>query len=139
MKESAQIAYTVARARLNTIQPDNSTFDTTDIHVHVPAGATPKDGPSAGVTMVTSMLSLALDKSIRNDVAMTGEISLTGKVLPVGGIKEKIMAARRAGITNVVMPESNRSDYDEIPEYLKDGLTVHFADHYDKVYDVMFA
>ena len=138
MKESSQIAYTVARARLAGIDATNNFFETTDIHLHVPEGATPKDGPSAGVTMVTSMLSLALDKPIRNDVAMTGEISLTGKVLAVGGIKEKIMAARRAGITHVILPDSNRRDYDEIPDYLKDGLTVHYADDYDKVYNVVF-
>jgi Lon-like ATP-dependent protease len=101
MKESTQIAWTVARARLAEIAPSNDFFETTDIHMHVPEGATPKDGPSAGITMVTSMLSLALNKPVRNDLAMTGEVSLTGKVLAVGGIKEKIMGARRAGITTV--------------------------------------
>jgi ATP-dependent Lon protease len=136
MKESSQIAYTVARARLAQIAPDNHYFDDTDIHMHVPEGSTPKDGPSAGVTMVTSMLSLALDTPVRHDVAMTGEISLTGKVLPVGGIKEKIMAARRAGIKCVIMPIANRRDFEEIPDYLKDGLEVHFAEEYDDVYQV---
>lgn len=101
-------------------------------------GATPKDGPSAGVTIVTSMLSLAMDRPIRNDLAMTGEISLTGKVLAVGGIKEKIMAARRAGITCVIMPTNNQRDFDEIPEYLKEGLEVHYAENYDKVFEVAF-
>ena len=139
MKESAEIAYTVARARLSQVDPDNDFFDRTDIHMHVPEGATPKDGPSAGITMVTSMLSLAQGKDIRNDVAMTGEISLTGKVLPVGGIKEKIMGARRAGITTVILPSANQRDFDEIPQYLKDGLDVHFAENYDKVSDVVFA
>jgi Lon-like ATP-dependent protease len=138
MKESSQIAYTVARARLGVFEPDNAFFDEMDIHAHVPEGATPKDGPSAGVTMVTSMLSLAMDKPVRNDLAMTGEISLTGKVLAVGGIKEKIMAARRAGIKCIVMPAANQRDYDEIPEYLKDGLDVHFAEDYQKVFDVAF-
>jgi Lon-like ATP-dependent protease len=136
MKESSQIAYTVARARLGQIAPDNRYFDDTDIHMHVPEGSTPKDGPSAGVTMVTSMLSLAMDTPVRHDVAMTGEISLTGKVLPVGGIKEKIMAARRAGIKCVILPFANRRDFDEIPDYLKDGLEVHFAEEYDDVYQV---
>lgn len=139
MQESSQIAYTVARSRLSQIDPNNTYFDLTDIHMHVPEGATPKDGPSAGVTMVTSMLSLAMDKPIRNDVAMTGETSLTGKVLAVGGIKEKIMAARRAGIKIVVLPDANRRDFDEIPAYLKDGLEVHYADSYDKVYSVAFS
>jgi Lon-like ATP-dependent protease len=101
MKESTQIAWTVARARFAEIAPGNEFFETTDIHMHVPEGATPKDGPSAGITMVTSMLSLALNKPVRNDLAMTGEVSLTGKVLAVGGIKEKIMGARRSGITTV--------------------------------------
>jgi len=139
MKESSQIAYTVARARLAHIEPGNHYFDDTDIHMHVPEGATPKDGPSAGVTMVTSMLSLAMDMPVRHDVAMTGEISLTGKVLPVGGIKEKIMAARRAGIKCVILPHSNRRDFEEIPDYLKDDLQVNFAEEYDDVYKVAFA
>jgi len=136
MKESSQIAYTVARAQLAEIAPESSFFDETDIHMHVPEGATPKDGPSAGVTMVTSMLSLAMDEPVRNDVAMTGEISLTGKVLAVGGIKEKVMAARRAGIQCVILPAANQRDFEEIPEYLKDGLEVHFADHYETVFKV---
>jgi Lon-like ATP-dependent protease len=136
MKESSQIAFTVARARLADIEPENTFFDVTDIHMHVPEGATPKDGPSAGIAMVTSMLSLALQKPIRNDLAMTGEISLTGKVLPVGGIKEKIMGGRRAGIKCIILPSANRRDYDEIPDYLKEGLDVHFADDYETVYKV---
>jgi Lon-like ATP-dependent protease len=138
MSESSQIAYTVARARLADIEPDNRFFDHTDIHMHVPEGATPKDGPSAGITMVTSMLSLALGKPIRNDIAMTGEISLTGKVLPVGGIKEKIMGGRRAGVTKIIFPGANQRDYDEIPEYLKVGMEVHFANDYQEVYDIVF-
>jgi Lon-like ATP-dependent protease len=136
MKESSQIAYTVARARLADIDPSNDYFDKTDIHMHVPEGATPKDGPSAGVAMVTSLLSLALGKPIRNDLAMTGEVSLTGKVLPVGGIKEKIMGGKRAGISSIILPDANRRDYDEIPDYLKEGLDVHFAENYDSVYEV---
>jgi Lon-like ATP-dependent protease len=138
MKESTQIAYTLARAKLHKTDPTNSFFDTTDIHTHVPEGATPKDGPSAGVTISTSMLSLALDRPIRNDLAMTGEVSLTGKVLAVGGIKEKIMAARRAGITCILLPAANQRDFDEIPDYLKDGLEVHFAEDYDQVFEVAF-
>ena len=139
MKESTQIAYTVVRAQLANIDPDNVYLDENDIHMHVPEGATPKDGPSAGVTMVTAMLSLATDIPVRHDVAMTGEISLTGKVLPVGGIKEKIMAARRAGITCVVLPSANERDYDEIPDYLKEDLDVHFAESYETVHEVAFA
>jgi ATP-dependent Lon protease len=93
-------------------------------------------GPSAGIAMVSSMLSLALGKPIRNDLAMTGEVSLTGKVLPVGGIKEKIMGGRRAGIKSIILPDANRRDYDEIPDYLKEGLDVHFAENYETVYEV---
>lgn len=138
MKESTQIAYTVARARLAEIDPTNSYFDDTDIHMHVPEGATPKDGPSAGITMVTAMLSLATDKPIKSDLAMTGEVSLTGKVLAVGGIKEKTMAARRAGIKTIVLPEDCGRDWEELPEYLKEGLDIHFASDYSSVYDVAF-
>lgn len=138
MKESTQIAYTVARARMAEIEPENSYFDVTDIHMHVPEGATPKDGPSAGITMVTAMLSLALDRPVKSDLAMTGEVSLTGKVLAVGGIKEKVMAARRAGINTIVIPEDCRREYDELPDYLKDGLEFNYATDYSDVYDVAF-
>eukprot|EP00934_Nitzschia_sp_Nitz4_P008056 Nitzschia sp. Nitz4//scaffold4_size323378//19860//22718//NITZ4_000613-RA/size323378-processed-gene-0.256-mRNA-1//1//CDS//3329553258//8046//frame0 len=138
MIESTQIAYTVARAWLSELDGDNHYFDNTDIHLHVPEGATPKDGPSAGIAMVTSMLSLALGKPIRNDLAMTGEVSLTGKVLPVGGIKEKIMGGRRAGVTTIILPGANERDYHEIPDYLKEGLDVHFANDYEEVYQVVF-
>lgn len=138
MKESAQIAYTVSRAILHSKAPENNFFDVHDIHTHVPEGATPKDGPSAGITMITSLLSLAMDSPVRCDLAMTGEVSLTGKVLPVGGIKEKIMGARRAGITCVVLPEANRRDFEEIPNYLKEGLEVHYAENYDTVMKIAF-
>jgi Lon-like ATP-dependent protease len=138
MKESTQIAYTVARARMEDVDSTNSFFDDFDVHMHVPEGATPKDGPSAGVTMITAMLSLALDKPVRNDLAMTGEVSLTGKVLAIGGVKEKTMAARRAGIKCIIFPSANKRDFDEIPDYLKDGLEVHYAEDYSTVYKVAF-
>jgi Lon-like ATP-dependent protease len=138
MKESTDIAYTVARARLAAIAPENTFFDDTDIHMHVPEGATPKDGPSAGITMVTAMVSLALDRPIKSDLAMTGEISLTGKVLAVGGIKEKVMAARRAGIKTIIVPEDCRRDFDELPVYLKEGLDIVFASDYSTVFDATF-
>jgi len=138
MEESSQISYTVARSTLSTLCPENFYFDETDIHLHVPEGATPKDGPSAGVTMATSMLSLAMGKSIRNDLAMTGEISLTGKVLPVGGIKEKTMAARRAGIKRIIFPAGNKRDFDEMPTYLSDGLEVDFANDFSEVFRIAF-
>lgn len=138
MEESTQIAYTVARSILTDLHPSSSYFDDNDVHIHVPEGATPKDGPSAGITIITALLSLALDRPVKNDLAMTGEVSLTGKVLAVGGIKEKVMAARRAGIKCVVLPAANRRDFDEMPDYLKEGLDVHYADTYQTVYDVAF-
>merc|ERR1711966_41725 len=126
MKESTQIAYTVARARLAEIAPENSFFDVTDIHVHVPEGATPKDGPSAGITMLTSLASVFTQRKVKKNLAMTGEITLRGDVLPVGGIKEKILAAKRAKIKEIILCEKNRKDIDEIKaDYLK-GLTFHY-------------
>ena len=103
------------------------------IHLHVPEGSTPKDGPSAGITMATALLSLALATPIKRNLAMTGELTLTGKVLAVGGVKEKIIAARRASINEIILPADNKRDYDEIPLYLKEGLTVHFANEFKDV------
>ncbi len=114
MKESAQTALSLAKARAPCVQPES--LEKQDIHIHVPAGATPKDGPSAGVAIFTALVSLLCDKPVRNDVAMTGEISLRGLVLPVGGIKEKVLAALRAGITTVLLPARNKRDLEEIPE-----------------------
>ena len=115
MRESAAIAHTFARAFLAEKDPSKGSFfaDNT-VHVHVPAGATPKDGPSAGCTIVTALLSLALGRAAAPDLAMTGEVTLTGRVLPVGGIKEKLLAARRSGVRTVIFPEGNRRDYDEV-------------------------
>jgi len=139
MSESTRIAHTVAkRVLFEKTVGENAYLDTTDIHLHVPEGATKKDGPSAGCTMVTALLSLATKTPVRQNFAMTGEISLTGKVMKVGGIKEKIIAARRSGVICVVLPEGNKSDFDELPDYLKDGLDVHFADVYDDVYRIAF-
>ncbi|KAG5178612.1 putative lon protease [Tribonema minus] len=139
MVESSQIAHHFARRELARLAPANDFLERAEVHMHVPEGATPKDGPSAGVTMATALLSLALARPVRADVAMTGEVSLTGKVLPVGGIKEKTIAARRAGVHCLVFPKGNRRDYDELPDYLKDGLDVHFAATYVDVYKVAFA
>lgn len=139
MKESCHIAHTFARHFQNKLYPSKEDFfATSDIHLHVPEGATPKDGPSAGCTMVTALLSLANDIAVIDDLAMTGELSLIGKVLPVGGIKEKTIAARRAGVKVLILPIGNSKDYEELPEYLKEGLQVHFADYYDDVYKVAF-
>ncbi|XP_076332246.1 lon protease homolog, mitochondrial-like [Tachypleus tridentatus] len=138
MKESATIAFSFAKAFLLKKHPENEFLQHAHLHLHVPEGAVPKDGPSAGVTMVTAFLSLALGRSIRSDVAMTGEISLTGKVLPVGGIKEKTIAARRAGVKCLILPEENRKDYDDLPKFITEGLEVHFVGSYSEVYDTIF-
>jgi len=115
MRESVQAALTLVKSRASQLGIDATLFDKSDIHVHVPAGATPKDGPSAGVAMFTALTSLLTDRTVRSDTAMTGEISLRGLVLPVGGIKEKMVAAAAAGLTRVMLPARNRRDYDDIP------------------------
>ncbi|CAH0757917.1 unnamed protein product [Diatraea saccharalis] len=138
MKESARIALTVARNHLAAIQPRNRFLHHNHLHLHVPEGATPKDGPSAGVTITTALLSLALARPVPPHLAMTGEVSLTGRVLPVGGIKEKIIAAKRVGITSVILPEENRHDYDDLPQFIRDDIDVHFVQNYDDVFRVAF-
>lgn len=140
MKESSQIALLVARRMVASQMPEGraSFYDEHELHLHCPEGATPKDGPSAGVTMTTALLSLGLGRPVRNDLAMTGEISLNGKVLAVGGIKEKTIAARRAGCRALVYPQANRRDFEELPEYLREGLEVHFATEYRDVFRVAF-
>ncbi|XP_061834420.1 lon protease homolog, mitochondrial [Nerophis lumbriciformis] len=138
MKESAKIASTFARAFLMQQEPDNDFLVNSHLHLHVPEGATPKDGPSAGCTIVTALLSLATGRPVRPDVAMTGEVSLTGKILPVGGIKEKTIAARRAGVTCIVLPAENRKDFSDLPDYISEGLEVHFVDHYSQIFPVVF-
>ncbi|XP_038628518.1 lon protease homolog, mitochondrial [Tachyglossus aculeatus] len=138
MKESAKIAYTFARAFLMQKMPSNDFLMTSHIHLHVPEGATPKDGPSAGCTIVTALLSLALNQSARQNVAMTGEVSLTGKILPVGGIKEKTIAAKRAGVTCVILPAENKKDYYDLASFITEGLEVHFVEHYREIFDIVF-
>jgi ATP-dependent Lon protease len=122
MRESAQAALTLAKSRATQLGIDSSIFERSDIHVHVPAGATPKDGPSAGVAMFTALASLLTNRTVRSDTAMTGEISLRGLVLPVGGIKEKVVAAAAAGLTRVMLPARNRRDFDDIPQGARDKL-----------------
>lgn len=116
MKESAQAALSLVKNQAAQLGIHEDRFETGDIHVHVPAGATPKDGPSAGVAMYMALASLMTDRTVRSDTAMTGEISLRGLVLPVGGIKEKVIAAHRAGIQRVMLPARNRKDFEDIPE-----------------------
>jgi len=139
MKESIKIAGTFSRCFLEKKDETNSYFSDNKFHLHVPEGATPKDGPSAGVTIVTALLSLAFDKPIKKDLAMTGELSLRGKVLPVGGIKEKVIAAKRAGVTTVILPADNRKDFDDLSDLIKNDVEVHFAENYDDVYKIAFS
>ncbi|XP_062306204.1 lon protease homolog, mitochondrial [Osmerus eperlanus] len=138
MKESAKIAFTFARAFLMKQQPDNTFLTESHMHLHVPEGATPKDGPSAGCTIVTALLSLATNTPVRQNVAMTGELSLTGKILPVGGIKEKTIAAKRAGVTCLILPAENKKDFSDLPDFITEGLEVHFVDHYSKLFSIAF-
>ncbi|CAD6184333.1 unnamed protein product [Caenorhabditis auriculariae] len=138
MKESVRAALTVAKSTLARVEPDKKFFDKSHIHIHVPEGATPKDGPSAGVTLVSSLLSLALNRPVFQEMAMTGEISLTGKVLPVGGIKEKIIAARRVGARRIFLPVENRRDFEDLPDFMKGDIDVRFVAHYDDLFQHLF-
>jgi ATP-dependent Lon protease len=133
MKESAQTALSYLRSQSKALKLDLADFDKYDIHIHVPAGATPKDGPSAGVTIVVALASLLTQRRVRSDVAMTGEISLRGRVLAVGGIKEKVLAANRAGIKHVIMPEPNRKDWGDVPAEVRHKIKAHFARHISEV------
>ncbi|MEN8210229.1 MAG: endopeptidase La [Thermodesulfobacteriota bacterium] len=138
MQESASIAYSYVRANLASFKIDKKYFDNAFIHIHVPEGATPKDGPSAGVTIVSALVSLARAKAVNRPLAMTGEITLTGKVLTVGGIKEKIIAARRSGIKEIILPEGCIPDFKKLPEHIRNGITFHFAKTYKDVFKIVF-
>jgi Lon-like ATP-dependent protease len=138
MQESARIAQSFARSFMRRVAPHNHLLDEASLHLHVPEGATPKDGPSAGCTMVTALLSLAMDRPAVADLAMTGEISLTGKVLPVGGIREKLMAARRAGANKVILPQDNSKDVEELPDHALKGLEIFYAREYKDVFAIAF-
>jgi Lon-like ATP-dependent protease len=138
MKESTQIAYNFAKRYLQEVEPENTFFSNANIHLHVPEGATPKDGPSAGCTIVSALLSLAKGEPIRQELAMTGEITLTGKVLPVGGIKEKTLAAKRADVKCIILPKENERDFEDLADFIKEGIEVHFAENYTDVFQVVF-
>lgn len=138
MRESAQIAYSYVSGHLQELGAPTDFFDNAHIHLHVPEGATPKDGPSAGVTMASALLSLARGQQVSRPLAMTGELTLTGQVLAVGGIREKVIAARRIGIKELIVPQANEVDFTELPDHLKVGTTVHFASKYDDVYRIIF-
>lgn len=139
MKESSEIAWNYLQSTLNKYGKNQTFFEKGLIHMHIPEGATPKDGPSAGITMVTSLLSLLLKKPIKKDLGMTGELTITGKILPVGGIKEKTIAARRSGLNTLIFPKDNLPDWEELPSYIRKGLTVHFVDYYDDVFPLAFS
>jgi ATP-dependent Lon protease len=138
MVESSNIAYSYVMAHLAQYGAEPDFFDKSFVHLHVPAGATPKDGPSAGITMATALISMISGKPVLKKMAMTGELTLTGRVLPIGGVKEKTIAARRSGIKNLIFPEANRKDFEELPGYLKKGLNANFVREYEEVYRLAF-
>ena len=135
MKESAQIAKSLVKARLNVLAPTFD-FNKLDIHLHVPSGAIPKDGPSAGITILSSLASLVSRCSVNPKMAMTGEISLRGKVMPVGGIKEKIIAAHRAGVTEVILCDKNEKDLKDVPDDVKSQMKFHKVSHINEVISI---
>jgi ATP-dependent Lon protease len=125
MKESARIALSYVRGHADKIGIDEDAFDGREYHVHIPAGAIPKDGPSAGITMTTALASLLSGRPVRHTVGMTGEVTLQGRVLPIGGVKQKVLAAHAAGLTDVILPERNRGDLDDVPEEVREAMTFH--------------
>lgn len=139
MKESSQIAYSCVRSMLDKDKHLNAFFEQHQIHLHVPEGATPKDGPSAGITMALALYSLAKGKPVTRRIGMTGELTLTGKVLPIGGVREKTIAAKRAQVFELIFPEANRRDFDELPAYIRKGLSVHFVKTFQEVLELAYA
>lgn len=135
MQESARAALSYVRSRAKELGLNSGFYDKTDIHLHVPAGATPKDGPSAGVTMATSLVSLISGRKVKKKLGMTGEITLRGQVLPVGGIKEKVLAAHRNGLRTVILPKRNEYDLDDVPEEIKNKMQFIFVETVDEVLD----
>lgn len=138
MQESARAAWSYARSRREALGIEEGFFDKHNVHVHIPAGAIPKDGPSAGITMATALISALTGRKVRKDVAMTGEITLRGKVLPIGGLREKTLAAHRGGIKTFILPKRNAKDLSELPELVKKELELVQVDHLDEVLEVAF-
>ncbi len=136
MQESGRAALSYVRARAEMFGLDSDYFDNIDVHIHVPEGAIPKDGPSAGITMATALLSAVTKIPVRRDVAMTGEITLRGNVLPIGGLKDKVLAASRAGITTVLLPKENERDLEDIPKDVKDVMEFHLVESMDEVLQI---
>jgi ATP-dependent Lon protease len=127
MKESAQIALSYVQAHVDELAIEPAALNRR-VHLHVPAGAVPKDGPSAGITMTTALASLLSGRAVRNNVGMTGEVTLQGRVLPIGGVKQKVLAAQRAGLTEVILPARNGPDLDDVPEATRDAMSFHLVD-----------
>ncbi|MBT3347706.1 MAG: endopeptidase La [Thiotrichales bacterium] len=138
MQESAEIAYSYISSHLEQYGADPTFFEKAQIHLHVPAGATPKDGPSAGSTMAVALLSMARNYRLSRPFAMTGELTLTGRVLPIGGVREKTIAARRQKIKELIFPAENRFDFEELPDYIREGITPHFVEHFDDIEKIIF-
>jgi ATP-dependent Lon protease len=138
MQESAQIAWSYLHSQIEKFAPGRAFFEKSTVHLHIPEGATPKDGPSAGITMVTAMLSLLLNEPVCEDLGMTGEVTLTGKVLPIGGVKEKVIAARRSNVKTLIFPKQNERDYTELPSYLRKGIEIHYVQNYEEVFPIAF-
>jgi ATP-dependent Lon protease len=133
MKESARIALTYVRSHAAQLGIEHASFDDKEFHVHVPAGAIPKDGPSAGVTMVTALASLLTGRPVRHTIGMTGEVTLQGRVLPIGGLKQKVLAAHAAGLTDVILPAQNEPDLDDVPKEVRDTMRFHPVSSVDQV------
>jgi ATP-dependent Lon protease len=138
MKESALAAMTWIRSNADSLKIDSSYFEKSDFHIHIPAGAIPKDGPSAGITLASSLVSLLTAVPIQEELAMTGELTLRGKVLPVGGIKEKVIAAKSAGIRRVILPAKNEKDLEDVSASVRDALDFRFVDEIGDVFDIAF-
>jgi ATP-dependent Lon protease len=137
MKESVTAALSYIRSHADELKIPQEAFEKNEIHVHVPAGAVPKDGPSAGITMLTALTSLFTGRRVKPRLAMTGEVTLSGQVLPIGGVKEKVLAAHRAGVQTLILPMDNKKDYmEEVPDEIRKELTVHFVEKVDKVLSI---
>ncbi|KDE71432.1 hypothetical protein FUSO6_00850, partial [Fusobacterium necrophorum DAB] len=140
MKESVEVAFNYVKSNLEHYVPyDKEFFTKKNIHIHFPDGATPKDGPSAGIAITTAIISVLCNREIRQDVAMTGEVSLLGDVLPIGGVKEKVLGAHRGGIREVIIPDGNARDREDIPEEIKGEMKIHIAKTYADVEKIIFA
>jgi ATP-dependent Lon protease len=138
MEESSSIALTYVYSQRDKYLPKKLKLEDTEVHIHIPEGATPKDGPSAGIAMTTAIISLLNDKPVSDGIAMTGEITLTGKVLPIGGLKEKVIAAKRENISKLIVPLKNKRDFDELPDHIKKGVDMYYVENYNDVYDLVF-